>query len=205
MTILLAVIIGLAFGFTLNRIGATNPQNIINMLRLTDLRLLKSIAFGIGLSSVLLFGGMAIGFIDPAHLSVKAAYIGVIVGGAIFGAGFAIGGYCPGTSLGAVAAGRKDALFFIAGGLLGAFAYMLAYGWVKGTFLLNDIMGGKVTLAVTENEKYDAIFSAIPGTVLALFLGIGLMIFAWFLPSELKWPKRPKNKIAADEATTSKV
>lgn len=195
--VILAIIIGLAFGFTLNRIGATNPQNIINMLRLTDLRLFKSIAFGIGLSSVLLFGGMAIGLIDPAHLSVKSAYIGVIIGGGIFGAGFAIGGYCPGTSLGAAAVGRKDALFFIAGGLLGAFAYMLSYGWIKTTFLLDKIAGGKVTLAVSGNDKYDALFSSFSGTTLALILGVAFMAFAWFLPNEIsEKPKSDKANIA---------
>ncbi len=185
MSIFLAIIIGLAFGFTLNRIGATNPQNIINMLRLTDLRLFKAIAFGIGLSSVLLFGAMAIGIIDPAHLSVKSAYIGVALGGAIFGAGFAIGGYCPGTSLGGAAAGRKDALVFIVGGLLGAFAYMLSYGWIKSTFLLDKIAGGKVTLALTPNDKYDAIFSSFSGTILAIVLGVAFMVFALVLPNTL--------------------
>jgi hypothetical protein len=202
-TIILAIVIGLAFGVALNRIGATNPQNIINMLRLTDLRLFKSIAFGIGLSSVLLFGGMALGIIDPAHLSVKSAYIGVIVGGVIFGAGFAIGGYCPGTSLGAAAAGRKDALFFIGGGLLGAFAYMLSYGWIKTTFLLDTIAGGKVTLAVTENDKYDALFTSLSGTTLALILGVGFMVFAWLIPSEIgEKAKQTKSssKTAVNEA-----
>ena len=185
MTLFLAIVIGLAFGVALNRIGATNPQNLINMLRLTDLHLLKTIVFSIGLSSFLLFGGMALGLIDPGHLSVKSAYIGVLVGGAIFGIGFAIAGYCPGTSLSAAATGRKDALFFVAGGLLGSFAYMLNYGWIKTTFLMDKIGGGKVTIAATDNEKFGALFNSFNGPLLAALIGLAFMGFAWFAPAKL--------------------
>ncbi|MDD9305295.1 MAG: hypothetical protein HUK40_24410, partial [Desulfobacter sp.] len=69
-----------------------------------------------------------LGVIDSGHLSVKSSYIGVIVGGALLGLGFAVAGYCPGTSLTALADGRKDALFFVGGGLVGAFIYTLVYG-----------------------------------------------------------------------------
>jgi hypothetical protein len=59
------------------------------------------------------------------NLSVKSSYIGVIVGGALLGLGFAVAGYCPGTGLTALADGREDALFFIGGGFLGALIYTL--------------------------------------------------------------------------------
>lgn len=57
MDILLAIILGTLFGFVLHRIGAANPQNIINMLRLKDFHLMKTIIWGISLSSALLFFG----------------------------------------------------------------------------------------------------------------------------------------------------
>ena len=157
MELTFAIIFGLLFGFALNRAGATNPENIINMLRLNDLRLMKAIIFAIGLSAAALFSGLAIGFIDPAHISIKTAYIGVLIGGALLGIGFAIAGYCPGTGLAAFATGRKDALFFIIGGLCGAFIYTLSFGWLaENTSVFTDIAGGSVSLAQTGNDKYDA-------------------------------------------------
>lgn len=184
MTIFLAIILGLLFGFALQRVGATNPANIINMLRLTDLHLMKAIFFAIGVSSTLLFVLMSIGAIDAGHLSVKSSYIGVIVGGILLGAGFAVAGYCPGTGLTALADGRKDALFFLGGGFLGALIYTLVYGSIKGTWLFDKIAGGKVMLA-TGSDTYQALVPTISGTLLAAGLGIAFMLIAWVLPEKV--------------------
>ena len=104
MNFTLAIILGIAFGFALDRAQATNPQKIINMLRLKHFHLMKVILFAIGFSSLILFVLLALNIVDVGHLSVKTSYTGVLVGGAILGIGFAIGGYCPGTCI--VAAGR---------------------------------------------------------------------------------------------------
>ena len=183
MTIVLAIIIGIFFGFALQRVGATNPQNIINMLRLKDLHLMKAIFFAIGISSTVLFLLMAASVIDSGHLSVKSSYIGVIAGGALLGLGFAVAGYCPGTGLAALADGRKDALFFVGGGLLGALIYTLVYGSIKGTWLFNKIAGGKVMLA-EGSDKFHALLPFIPGSLLAAAIGITFMLIAWKLPDK---------------------
>jgi len=184
MDIFLAIILGVFFGFALQRVGATNPQNIINMLRLKDLHLMKSIFFAIGVSSVLLFILMSLGIIESGNLSVKSSYFGVIIGGALLGLGFAVAGYCPGTGLTALADGRKDALFFIAGGLLGALLYTLSYGSIKSTWLFDEIAGGKVMLA-TGSEKFEPLLPMIPGTLLAAVIGIVFMVIAWRLPKSM--------------------
>ena len=184
MNIILAIILGILFGFALQRVGANNPQNIINMLRLKDLHLMKAIFFAIGFSSTLLFLLMAFGIIDSGHLSVKSSYFGVIVGGALLGLGFAIAGYCPGTSITALADGRKDALFFIGGGLLGALLYTLVYGSIKETWLFDKVAGGKVMLA-TGSEKFEPLLPMIPGTLLAAVIGIVFMLIAWKLPEKV--------------------
>ena len=184
MTIFLAIVLGLFFGFALQRVGATNPENIINMLRLTDLHLMKAILFAIGVSSIFLFTLMSVGIIDSGHLSVKSSYIGVIVGGAVLGLGFAIAGYCPGTGLAAIGTGRKDALVFVIGGLGGALLYMLVYGSIEGSWLFNDIAGGKVMLA-QGFDKYTALIPGVPGVQLAAGIGVVFILIAWKLPDKV--------------------
>ena len=164
-------------------IKLTNPENIINMLRLTDLRLMKTILFAIGFSSVILFIGLAIGLIDPSHISIKTSYIGVLVGGALLGLGFAVAGYCPGTGLAAMATGRKDAIFFVLGGLLGALVFTLTYGYLaENTTIFAEIAGGAVGFSDTGNTKHPALITSVSGTVVGVLLGLMMMAIAWFLP-----------------------
>ncbi len=182
MEIFLAIFLGTGFGFVLHRVGASNPENILNMLRLTDLHLMKAILLGVGLSSIGLFLLMAAGLIDSGHLSVKDSYAGVVIGGAILGLGFGTAGYCPGTGLAALGDGRRDAGAFVLGGLLGAFAYMVTYPAWKASGLLDHILGGKTTLAVTGNDAYGAVLTGVPGWLVALVVGLALVVVAWALP-----------------------
>ena len=115
---------------------------------------MKVILFAIGFSSLLLFILLTMNAIDLGHLSIKPSYFGVILGGAILGLGFALGGYCPGTCVVALGRGRKDALAFVLGGLLGAFVYMLVFGLIKDSVLFNPIAGGAVTIAETNPDKW---------------------------------------------------
>lgn len=187
-SILLAIVIGAAFGAVLDRIGASNPGVIGRMLNLTDLRLMKAILLAIGTGSFLMFGGQMIGLVDVGHMSVKSAYVGVILGGALLGAGWALAGYCPGTGVVAAASGRRDALFFFAGGLLGAAAYMVTYPAWKSWGLLDGFAGGKVTLGAVPGADYSGL-TAIPGDILGLVLGLGFIALAVALPDRLS-PRR---------------
>ncbi len=165
--------------------GATNPNLIIGMLRLGRMHLMKTILLGIGTGSVLLFGGLLLGLVDPGHMSVKAAQVAVPIGGALLGAGFAVAGYCPGTGLAAAAAGRRDALFFIAGGLAGAAAYMLAYPAIKASGLLDAVLGGKATVGAIEGVKSAPLFD-MSGEIVGLILGIAFMVIAALLPDRIR-------------------
>ncbi len=185
-TMILAIVIGGAFGFVLDRIGATNPGYIIRMLNLTDLHLMKTIMLAVGVASVLLFGGLLVGVVNAGHMSVKTAYWGVFIGGMMLGVGFAISGFCPGTGLTAAATGRKDALFFVLGGLLGAAAYMASYEWVATTGLLDKIMGGKVTLGTITGTNYPAILASAPGELLGIGLAAVMIVIAGILPSSIR-------------------
>ena len=184
-SLLLAIVIGAAFGAVLERIGATNPTYIDRMLNLTNLNLMKTILLAIGTGSVLMFGGQMIGLVDVGHMSVKAAYAGVFLGGLMLGAGWAASGYCPGTGVCAAASGRKDALFFIAGGLLGAAAYMMTYPMWKASGLLDDVAGGKVTLGTVPDSGYDGL-TAVSGDLVGIVLGLAFIGVAFALPERLR-------------------
>lgn len=184
--LILAAILGIAFGFVLDRVGATDPDYILGMLRLTRLHLMKTILLAIGVASILLFAGLMAGIVDPGHLSVKETYAGVFVGGMILGVGFAIAGYCPGTGLAAMATGRKDALFFVLGGLTGAGAFMATYAAVERTGLLAAILGGKSTLGAVAGTKYPALVAGVPGEWLGVTVGILFCVVAALLPGRLR-------------------
>jgi len=184
MEIVLAIIFGTLFGFVLQRVGAADPDKIINMLRLKDLELMKTILLAIGVSCVLLFAGIAVDVISVDHLSVKPMYAGVTIGGMILGVGWAIAGFCPGTSIAAIGSGRKDALFFFLGGLVGAGVYMAMFANFKDSSMMQPLFGGAVSLAA--NAKFASIISDVNGVVVASVIGLLLITVAAMLPMSLR-------------------
>ena len=71
------------------------------------------------------------------------------------------------------------------GGLVGAFAYMLSYGWVKTTGVLDKIAGGKSTLGEIAGTDYPALIPGVPGEWLGIVLGIVFLVVAYVLPDRL--------------------
>lgn len=183
MNILLAIILGVMFGFALQKNGVTNTKNIEGMLSLKDFRVMKIILTAIGLSSFLAFVGLSVGLIDVGHVSVKAMNLGVIVGGAIFGLGWGVANYCPGTAVTALGEGKKDAVYFVLGGLLGAFAFMLMYNWFNDLNMFSSMFGGKTTLIETGNEKYDSLIEINP-IVGSFIISAVFLAIAYFLPEK---------------------
>ncbi|WP_269581770.1 YeeE/YedE thiosulfate transporter family protein [Roseibium sp. Sym1] len=194
MEIVLALLIGGAFGAVLDRIGASDPNVIGRMLNLTNLKLMKAILLAIGTGSALMFGGQMLGLVDVGHMSVKTAYLGVLFGGLLLGAGWALAGYCPGTGLVAAGAGRRDAFAFIAGGLLGAAAYMISYPAAKSLGILDPILGGKTTLGSVPGTDYAAL-TGLPGDILGIVLGVAFVVVAFLLPD---WIVRRDTRLPAE-------
>lgn len=188
LQIVLAIVIGGAFGAVLDRIGATDPNWIGRMLTLTNLHLMKTILLAIGVASVLMFGGQMLGLVDVGHMSVKTAYVGVFIGGLMLGLGWAASGFCPGTGVCAAASGRIDALFFVAGGLLGAAAYMVTYPFWTGTGLLE---GDKTTLGAIPGADYPAAIPTLQGDVAGLAIGAAFILIALVLPRRFSRKKAP--------------
>lgn len=194
----LAILIGGAFGFVLDRVGATNPKFIIGMLRLSRLHLMKTILLAIGVSSVVMFAAIMSGILDVGHLGVKTAHAGVLLGGIMLGVGFAASGYCPGTGLAAAATGRKDAMFFVLGGLFGAAAFMASYAWVASTGVLDKWFGGKATLGAIAGTKYPALLTDVSGAWIGIGVGLVLIAVAVALPNALRGAATPNAHGSAD-------
>jgi hypothetical protein len=116
--VVLGLLFGIVFGFLLQKGGVTDYGVIIGQLLLTDFTVIK-----VMLSAVLvgMIGVYALKAAGLVRLHYHEGSVGAtVIGGLIFGAGFAILGYCPGTAAGAVGAGALDALAGMAGIALGA-------------------------------------------------------------------------------------
>lgn len=149
--IILGLLTGIAFGAILQRVGASSYEMIVNMLRLKDLTIMKFLFLAIAVGSVGMYMLDALG--GTANIGIAPLYLGgITVGGLIFGVGWAVSGYCPGTVLAAIGQGKVDALFTIAGGLAGAFTLSLSWDFLKpilvdplnyGSESLPDVLGTK--------------------------------------------------------------
>jgi hypothetical protein len=110
---------------------------------LKDMTIMKFMMSSILVGMVGIHLAVALGL---AQLSPKATQIGAnLVGGILFGLGWAVMGFCPGTSVGAVAEGRWHALFALAGMLVGAGLYAEAYPHLEKNLLAIGSLG-KLTL-----------------------------------------------------------
>src|SRR4030042_5523646 len=114
-TFILAIILGVGFGFSLNKAGLTKYHKIANQFRFTDMTILKFMLTAIVVAMIGLYIFRGLGWIT--FPTVPATYIvGNLVGGLIFGVGMALAGYCPGTMAAGAGEGKLD---YILPGLLG--------------------------------------------------------------------------------------
>jgi len=140
LQLLLGLLIGILFGFLLHKGGVTKYDVIIGQLLLEDFTVVK-----IMLSAVVtgMIGVYCLRSIGLAQLHIKPGSLGQdLTGGLIFGVGFAILGYCPGTLAGAVGRGALDALFGgIPGTLIGAWLFASAYPKLEKGILARGYFG----------------------------------------------------------------
>ncbi len=121
MDIWLGLFAGTAFGFVIQRVGATNPQ------KMAVAHLMQEPQIPQFMLLVVIFSATGLFFLDAAGDAVTRvlpiSLVGTGLGGIIFGIGWGISGYCPGTCWAAVGEGRMDAIFTLLGGLAGAAAF----------------------------------------------------------------------------------
>src|SRR5512144_767110 len=123
----LALVLGVFFGFALNKAGLTKYHKIVNVFRFTDMAVLKFMMTALVVSMTGLYILRGLGLVTFPN--VPATYIvGNVVGGLLFGVGMALSGYCPGTCAAGAGEGKLDYLIpGLMGFLVGAVIYGLTY------------------------------------------------------------------------------
>jgi len=148
--LLLAFIIGIGFGFVLERSGFSSSRKLAGMFYGYDTTVLKvfftaAVVAMLGLLFFSLFG-----WIDLSLIYINPTFLwSAIVGGAVMGGGFILGGFCPGTAFCAVSIGKLDALSFIGGLVIGVLLFTegfplveeLFYAENMGTPTINELLG----------------------------------------------------------------
>lgn len=167
--ILYGLITGILFGFLLQKARVIRYDKQLGALRLIDMTIVK---FMLSTVLVAMVGTYLLKDLGLVKLSIKPTLLGgVILGGLLFGIGWGLLGYCPGTALGALGEGRFDALWGILGMLVGAGLYAEAYPFLKKTVLTwGDL--GKITFPQVLGVSHWII---IPIVVVG-----GLLLFRWF-------------------------
>ena len=164
-TLTIGFLIGCIFGAILYMGGATSYRRILGTLLLKDMWIIKLMCTAIGVGTL---GIYLLDLNGLANLSIKPAYLGgVAVGGIIFGIGWAVSGYCPGTCVVGASEGKWDAIFTVIGGLVGAAIFAVAYPVIE-TLLLAPLDFGKITLQ--DITGLSSVYLALPLSAMLLSL-----------------------------------
>jgi thiosulfate/3-mercaptopyruvate sulfurtransferase len=134
MTFLAALVIGLLFGFALERAGFGSSRKLAGIFYLRDMTVLRVMFTALITAMLGLWLVVALGWVDlesQVYL-LPTVYGAQVVGGLIFGVGFVLSGWCPGTGAVGVASGKLDALVFFVGVVIGAILYNETYGLTSG-------------------------------------------------------------------------
>lgn len=162
-------ITGILFGYLLQKGRVLRYDKQIGALRLLDMTIIKFM-----LSSVLvaMIGVYLLKDLGLVKLSIKPTILGGnIMGGLLFGVGWGLFGYCPGTAVGAFGEGRWDTLWGLLGMLVGAAVFAEVYPFLKASVLKwGDL--GKITIPTALGVNHWFVIGA--------FLVVGLLLFRWF-------------------------
>lgn len=171
---ILGLITGIFFGFLLQKGRVIRFEKQIGALLLKDMTIVKFMlsAILVGMVGIILLSDAGI-----IKLSHKPMNLGaVLIGASLFGAGWAVMGFCPGTSVGALGEGRWHAAFAIIGMLAGAALYAELYPFFKSTILAwKDF--GKIGLPEALNISQ--------WIIIPIFWAGALALFFWFEKKKL--------------------
>ena len=187
---MIALIAGIGFGFVLEQAGFSSTKKLVGLFYGYDFTVLK-VFFTAGVTAmigVLLFGKL--GLLDLSLIYINPTFLwSALMGGAIMGLGFIIGGFCPGTSICAASIGKLDGLAFVFGSGIGIIAFAEGYPMFENTYL------GANWGPVLINEKLGM------SKILFAFLLTAVAFVAFFLTRKIEnkvndvHSKLPKTKV----------
>ncbi len=185
---IIAIIIGFAFGFILEQAGFSATKKLAGLFYGYDFTVLKVFftAAIVAMVGIVLFNYFGLLNLDVIYIN-PTFWPSALVGGAIMGLGFIIGGFCPGTSICASVIGKIDAMFFIIGLLIGIFIYTISYPLIEGLFKAGSL--GPVFV-------FDAIgISRGLFIFLLIIVALAAFIFATFWEKKInKFKEHPEKK-----------
>jgi len=169
LNLIVALIIGFFFGFILEQAGFSSSRKLAGLFYGYDFTVLR-VLFTAGVTAMIGIIVLSfLGIVDWNMLFINPTFLySAIIGGIIMGAGFIIGGYCPGTSFAGASIGKIDAIVFIVGGILGVFVFAELYPYFKDIYLGFDY--GEL--------RIDKLLNVNPGIIA---LGFTLMAFVAFI------------------------
>jgi len=169
LNLIVALIIGFFFGFILEQAGFSSSRKLAGLFYGYDFTVLR-VLFTAGVTAMIGIIVLSfLGIVDWNMLFINPTFrYSAIIGGIIMGAGFIIGGYCPGTSFAGESIGKIDAIVFIVGGILGVFVFAELYPYFKDIYLGFDY--GEL--------RIDKLLNVNPGIIA---LGFTLMAFVAFI------------------------
>lgn len=162
----LATLLGLGFGFALERGGFGSARRLAAQFYGTDMRVLKVMFSAIVTATVGLgiFGGL--GVVDLGALQIPGTWWWPqIVGGFVLGAGFIVSGYCPGTAVVATASGNLDGIVSLVGVMFGALLFGALWPALEGFYQSGE--AGVVTL----NGMLGVPWAVVAAGVVAMAVG----------------------------------
>ena len=174
MSLVVAFAIGLGFGFFLERAGFGSARKLVSQFYLNDMAVFKVMFSAIvtAMLGVTYLGWMGVLDIDLVYL--VPTYLGPqLLGGLVLGIGFAIGGYCPGTSVAALSTGRVDGLAYALGIVAGTVAYGESYSAIKD--LVNAGARGALTLPQAFNLPWGVVVFVVVLIAIGGFYGATLI------------------------------
>lgn len=135
--IISGLIVGFLFGFFLRKAYVTRFPVIVGQLLLKDFTVMKVIMTAIGFGSLFIYSLLYF-FPEKELIYNSTTILAALIGGAIFGLGMVVMGFCPGTGIGALADGARDMWFGLLGMIAGAAIYAEVSPWLEKSIRLSE-------------------------------------------------------------------